>query len=553
MSRPVLNICDQTSQRAVGPTIPVLFQFSFLNTLLLPLLADADVLTRLIVTGKHAKTWIRQYAVKKSITYKLAMQLAHENRMSHLIIQDIRDVTSVDLSRFPNLLALCFHSSFDQPVPIGSLPDGLETLVFGHSFNQAINVGALPSSLTYLQLGHMFNHPLVPGAIPPNVKYLDFVPDGCFNQPLVPGSLPSALDEIIFHSYNHPLVPGVIPEGVDSVCFYGDFNHPLVFGVFPDSISTIIIASALFTYPICPGVLPRNLQYAYISEYNESFPPGCFPDSLIKLMIGDVYHQEIAVGVLPPNLTDLNLECPIHQTFVHGFLPNTLTYLQLSHFDTPIFPGVLPLSLTHLFLSYGFNQPLKPGTFPPSLVHLELSSEFDQPLLPGVLPPKLVKLLLGDEFCRPLPKGSIPSSVKYISLSKTMLFAWLPPTITHLTYAKYTGHAGSEQIFPGMVPDHITHLTLMGRVKPEFPLMPGFVPSSVTHLSLLLYDDNLCDPDVGLDELIPNTVQHLAFLHHPTRPIPRHIQTEVKVGYQKEDNPIFYDPDNPLTFVFPVY
>lgn len=129
-------------------------------------------------------------------------------------------------------------------------------------------------------------------------------------------------------------------------------------------------------------------------------------------------------------------------------------------------------------------------------------------------------------------------------------FAWLPSTVTHLTFENYYSIDPAQQLLPGVVPDHITHLTLVGTIK--FSLMPGFVPASVTHLSFLFNDHYLDDSNVSLDELIPSTVRHVAFLNRPTRPVPQHIQTVTTVQYSDEPQ-ICYDPDDPSTFAFALY
>eukprot|EP01133_Synstelium_polycarpum_P004223 gene4223-4923_t len=260
-----------------------------------------------------------------------------------------------------------FTKSSNEPLKIGEIAEGVETIIFRDRFNQPLQPKVFPASLISLTFGNRFNQPLQHSVLPNSLTSLDL---GGFNQPLVPGVLPESLTTLTLGDFNSLIVPGVLPLGLTTLTFGNEFDKQL-------------------------NHLPICLTTLTLGNYSNSpIAPGELPASLTSLTFGYFFNQPITPGVLPSGLTSLTFKGNFNQPITHGVLPDSLTSLTFGYdFNQPLSPGALPCGLTSLTLGENFNQPIVPGALPMGIKTLTFFGLARNVMIsPASLPPSLIEV-----------------------------------------------------------------------------------------------------------------------------------------------------------------
>lgn len=315
-------------------------------------LNDADVLTRLLAVCRSTIPLLSQYRLKQAVSPSFMFALhdrpnIQSNKESqqhssspvsvHILVSAVNGVESLrDLKAIRNhhynsyITHLSFANSFNEMIPVATIPDSVTYIRFGVRFNQSLPVGALPSSLTHLTIGLGFRKQLDPNSIPSSVTHL---------------------------TVNGQLV--VIPSSVTHLAFGYDFNHVLPVGSIPSSV--------------------KQLSFGY--RFNQPIFVGALPQSITHLKFGCIFDQPLLVGSIPSSVKDLTFGWDFNQPLVVGIIPNGVTHLTFgAQFNQPLHPGVLPSSITCLTFGRRFNQHLSESVIPSSVTHLTLGAEFNQPI-----------------------------------------------------------------------------------------------------------------------------------------------------------------------------
>ncbi len=79
-----------------------------------------------------------------------------------------------------------------------------------------------------------------------------------------------------------------------------------------------------------------------------------------------------------------------------------------SDFNEPFKIGMLPETLTYLYLGNRFNKSVEIGMLPSKLTHIEFGNHYNQLLEQNVLPPKLIHLKFGHFYNKPFKNGVFP-------------------------------------------------------------------------------------------------------------------------------------------------
>lgn len=494
-----------------------LLRYSFLIPIVLEYLTDADVLLRLLLTGKVMKPSLLNYHVKQWIIQSQVMTMTKRSQRRYLPITvvNMRNITKLDLSHFTTIkqIEIILGPKAVTSIKPGMLPEWLTGVEFNYKKikNDPTNPpsyyeleeGLFPCRLKRLTLDDYFNHPVVTGALPETLEELEF--GKLFDQHLEADTLPKSLKKLKFgENFNQHILPDVLPVSLTSLSFGWRFNQKFE-----------------------PGCLPPSLQELHPGAgFNQPLEIGAFSLSLRSLQFWGRFNQTIDPGVIPHGVTSLTLGIDFNQPLVPGTLPDTLETLKLSgHFNQPI-AGVIPKRLKNLVMQYPgafnqslesalpdtliklrlgdqFNQPIEPGTLPSSLLRLSFDRKFNQPLKLGSLPPHLTHLDMGRDFCHSLHPGVIPESVVDLKLSPALapLLEWssIPRKVVTLRVV----HKHDRPLVPGDIPITVNHLILT--VNKASLLQPGSIPNSVTDLALRVLDDDL--PAAGV---IPLSVTHLS-------------------------------------------
>ncbi|KAF2075110.1 hypothetical protein CYY_003587 [Polysphondylium violaceum] len=174
----------------------------------------------------------------------------------------------------------------------------------------------------------------------------------------------------------------------------------------------------------------------------------------------------------------------------YGFNNQKLDYKQIKSLETldgsaetPIVPGVLPPQL-ECFSSYFYSQSLTSGLFSKHLKSLELDS-FNRPLAVGVLPNTLTTLYM-PSFTQAIGQpGIIPNRVTKLTLKDISLVSpgALPSSITDFNI-NFTMFPTPDNVIPNRV-------KTLGLTFASLNLMKGLsspvqLPSSITHLHVSL-------------------------------------------------------------------
>ena len=126
-------------------------------------------------------------------------------------------------------------------------------------------------------------------------------------------------------------------------------------------------------------------------------------------------HPLLSPNILPDSVLHLSLGYGFQQVLEENQLPKNLLRLQFGDsFNCPLTANVLPKTLIYLDLGQSFNMTMMPGVLPPSLAHLIFGNNFNQPLVVGVLPASLSSLTFGDDFNQPL-ENVLPTGLKSLS------------------------------------------------------------------------------------------------------------------------------------------
>eukprot|EP01133_Synstelium_polycarpum_P014771 gene14771-17453_t len=277
----------------------------------------------------------------------------------------------------------------------------------------------------------------------------------------------------------------------------------------------------LYNTPFIPGALPASLELLYLCfNYNQPFAPGVLPSSLIDLEFSDIYSQPIDRDCLPSSLKHITLFNLDHIDAI----PPSVTELSL-HYNKPLSPGSLPLSITRLNLNR-YNQVIEPDVLPHSLCGLKLDSAFkkrlpplDQlgalcslqvivsednvdeasdniylgtpnnprhviygeskkELTPNALPSMLPRLTLSYTYNRVIKSGSLPHSLTHLVVGNTFRekIKDLPKTLKYLTL----GDGYNLTIKPGVLPEGLVFLKF--GYKYDVAIRSGVLPQSLKEL-----------------------------------------------------------------------
>ncbi|GAM21470.1 hypothetical protein SAMD00019534_046450 [Acytostelium subglobosum LB1] len=199
--------------------------------------------------------------------------------------------------------------------------------------------------------------------------------------------------------FNQPLAPGVLPISLLYLHFGRGhivsckFDQPFQVGSLPDHLIELHL-SYIYDQPFAHGVLPQSLRTLYFGDYyRKTLSPGLLPGSLTSLTLGSYLRSDVAPGTLPQSLRTLEI-CLKPDILISGILPSSITelYLESNNIDA-IKPGQLPLSITKLSLGHQYNHPLSAGVLGPSLTWLSIGKEFNQTKRINKVIPKSVKHL----------------------------------------------------------------------------------------------------------------------------------------------------------------
>jgi len=174
---------------------------------------------------------------------------------------------------------------------------------------------------------------------------------------------------------------------------------------------TSIVLQGLLSGRLTQDLLPSHVKSLSIL-CNIDVDIGALPVGLEWLH--SRFYLPIGGGMLPPNLQYLSL--PDYEAELEvGLLPESLKFLEIKDYLFPLKPNVLPAGLNTLSLDM-YNYELKVGDLPISLTELNLAL-YDQPLKPNILPEGLKKLNFYDFRSQVLEQDSLPNSLVELYLN----------------------------------------------------------------------------------------------------------------------------------------
>jgi len=181
------------------------------------------------------------------------------------------------------------------------------------------------------------------GLIPNHIKILNMVHNGAVED----GAFPQNLDTLSFRS-TIPIRLVLLPQQL-LFLYLDNFNsQPLEKSMFPSTLETLIINN--YNQPLTSDSLPPHLNKLRLIMFNHQLNVGVFPQSLVDLHLAS-FNYDLIPFVLPPYLKILRLD-QYTNTFKSDTLPSTLTHLELSSFKgsfqfVPQMNNLLKLSLFH--------------------------------------------------------------------------------------------------------------------------------------------------------------------------------------------------------------
>ncbi len=295
-----------------------------------------------------------------------------------------------------------------------------------------------------------------------NIGYVNEYLNINTNKKLKHGDIKRGVKYLIIQDiYNNPIDIGIIPNTVTHLQINpnptGQFRE-LSSAIIPDSVIYLDLSQdCIINLKI--GDLPNNLQYLKITH---SPAPNVIPESVIHLVFNKEYYQKIQKidkNVIPKNVKILEIKKGFNTSIDIGIIPHGVKYLSFEHYNTPIIPGAIPNSVTHIDFGRYFNKPLEIGAIPESVTHIIFRFKFNQPLYPGVIPNNVTHLIFENGFDQKLYIGSIPNSVVYLKL----------------------GNCYNQQIDENVIPESVVYLILGNKFNQ--PILNNTIPKSVKYLA----------------------------------------------------------------------
>jgi hypothetical protein len=228
-------------------------------------------------------------------------------------IRKIINATKHNLMRYPNLMFVKFHETFNNK--IHAFPHTLAYLHFGTNFNQCVK---LPSDLMYVQFGEKFDQVIT--TFPDTLRIIHFgrefnqalpkLPRGLiclsfgpsFDQHII--SLPNTLKVLQIKTELDNEIPK-LPDNLECLTIYNSTK-------LPNKLKTLVWRCRNSDEPIFFDELPITLEYLeYDSDqeialtsfasltqlkcliWNSSQKLPILPNSVICLMLGSRYNHEI--------------------------------------------------------------------------------------------------------------------------------------------------------------------------------------------------------------------------------------------------------------------
>jgi len=457
-----------------------------------------------------------EHLKKKGFIHKgLTIGLDKKFLVTDVIYKSVKYVTfsysfneSLPIGFFPSgVESIVFKDSYNQSLKKGVLPEGLKELTLGSSFSLEIRKGELPNSLEKLVFDRSpFSNPIDNTIYPPNLKYLEV--SSQFKQVFNEKTLPPKLSVLIANSrFNNLFI-----KWTDAINF-DSYN----FG------STVTILDLGCANISCTDYrwLPKNLLKLKLpGSFNIALYPNIFPESITSLSLGRFYNTPMTKGCLPPFLKTLKIFAHYNKSLI-GILPETLESL------------VLPFEFLHTY------ETVKPCI---KLTKLTIVSNNRYPI--GRFIPKTVTKLILDGRVN-IERSMIPHSVKILKLTNPNVVRdnAIPSSVTDLNVEMWP--INSELVIPrgvkilkfspmhlkkGVIPDTAEHVTITSK-KCEYE--KDCFPPSVRSLVLYNTPDNL-----GYN-LIPTTVKHLRMTYSPyynyidPTALHKDIIIDVQAGYSK--------------------
>lgn len=196
-----------------------------------------------------------------------------------------------------------------------------------------------------------------------------------------------------------------------------NYNNELLPGVLPDTLEKIVLGD-IFNKPIQHGVIPKNVkEFTFGRGYSWGIEPGILPSSLRKLTFRNRIKNPLLLGVIPENVKELNMSCAKGRVDILSkgiIIPPSVRIL---HLTTSIYfmhkEHSIPNTVKELYLCGIWNSiPL--GLVPDSVRVLSFGNMYNTKIKKGSIPFGVETLIFGERFDQILKPGIIPSSVKKI-------------------------------------------------------------------------------------------------------------------------------------------
>ncbi|GAM20403.1 hypothetical protein SAMD00019534_035780 [Acytostelium subglobosum LB1] len=291
-------------------------------------------------------------------------------------------------------------------------------------------------------------------------------------------------------------------------------------GCLPEGLQSLELGNN-YNHPLTPGVLPSSLTVLSTEMFNQQLP-SILPSGLTNISLGRGYNTLLPPLSLPKGLLSLRLRNELYNHPIYS-LPSSLTYLSIRSsvqpidlppsltelhlgytFNNVIDKGYLPQSLKILSLTGCFNQPFEPDVLPSSLLELSIGYSYTHYIRVGVLPPLLNKLQFTSRIYNVLESKAIPASLRSLALFHCPPTMFPLPQLTNLRVAKGT-HFPIQSL-----PSSITKLNILG----DFNDPITSTPNSLVSLSL---SDNFNQPLAA--GVFPPTLKDIFFCTEFDSPI----------------------------------
>ncbi|KYR01457.1 hypothetical protein DLAC_01439 [Tieghemostelium lacteum] len=285
--------------------------------------------------------------------------------------------TEIPVGLFTNLKYLCL-TRYNQDLQHGVLPKTLTCLSL-NSFDRPLKVGDIPDGITELTLkdyqpviissSSSTEHPLPKSLQLLRIEEQKFI--------LVPGSFPNnypKFQNLTFQSFNQHIGRGIFPSSLRNIHLGHYFYSNVEMGSLPLSLEFLSFPF-LYSVPLGNGVISTETTPHLNTLRNLS---NCIP----QILNGDFRFlnlKSISVDGLPIDAVE--------------YLPHSLEELILRFGICGKLDGTVAVELSYKF--YTVNQKLP---FPPSLLHLNFGLHFNSPLSEVSLPPNLEYIELDSDI-----------------------------------------------------------------------------------------------------------------------------------------------------------